>query len=119
MEQKLELIVRRELEISELTIAIDGLEQETAKQKADIVVLESQLQRPFTAPNYCFFKEINIPPNWTVGREALIRIVEGSSFLFSMTIFNRFLSIFSVQNIVQALTIAWRTLVNYQGSNGS
>jgi hypothetical protein len=40
----LELSVRRECEISELAIVIEGLEQETAKQKADIAVLESQLQ---------------------------------------------------------------------------
>jgi hypothetical protein len=37
----LELNVRREREISELTIANEGLEQEIAKQKADIAVLES------------------------------------------------------------------------------
>jgi hypothetical protein len=41
MEQQLELDVRREREISELMIASDGLEQEIAKQKADIAVLES------------------------------------------------------------------------------
>jgi chromosome segregation ATPase len=63
MEQQLELNVRREREISELTIAIEGLEQETPKQKADIAVLESQLQRPFTAPDHRLLKEINIPPN--------------------------------------------------------
>jgi hypothetical protein len=40
MEQHLELNVRRQREINELTIAIDGLEQEIAKQKADIAVLE-------------------------------------------------------------------------------
>jgi hypothetical protein len=90
-----------------LTLAIDELEQEIAKQKADITVLESQLQRPFTAANHSFLKEINIPPNWTVDREALIRIVEGSSFLFSMAIFDRFLSISSVQDIVWALMIAF------------
>jgi predicted RNase H-like nuclease (RuvC/YqgF family) len=39
MEQQLELNVGREREISELTIAIEGLEQEIAKQKADIAVL--------------------------------------------------------------------------------
>jgi hypothetical protein len=60
------------------------LEQEIAKQKADIAVLESQLQRPFTASDHRLLKEIHIPPNWTVDRESLIRIVEGSSFLFSM-----------------------------------
>jgi hypothetical protein len=43
MEQQLELNVRRERDINKLTIAIDGLEQEIAKQKADIAVLESQL----------------------------------------------------------------------------
>jgi hypothetical protein len=43
-----------------------------------------------------------------VDREALIRIVENSSFLFSMTIFDRFLSIASVQDIVRALTIAFK-----------
>jgi hypothetical protein len=59
-----------------LTIAIEGLGQEIAKQKADIAVLESQLQRPFTAPDHRFLKEINISPNWTVDREAPIRIVE-------------------------------------------
>jgi chromosome segregation ATPase len=83
MKQQLELNVRRECEISELTIAIDGLEQEITKQKADIAVLESQLQRPFTAPDRSFLKEINIPPDWTVDREALIQIVECSLFLFS------------------------------------
>jgi predicted dinucleotide-binding enzyme len=41
MQQQLELNVRREREISELTIAIEGLKQEMARQKADIVVLES------------------------------------------------------------------------------
>jgi hypothetical protein len=41
MEQQLELNCRWEREISELTIAIEGLEQEIAKQKADIAVLES------------------------------------------------------------------------------
>jgi chromosome segregation ATPase len=80
MVQRLELNVRREREISELTIAIEGLEQETAKQKADIAVLESQLQRPFTALDHRLLKEINIPPNWTVDREGLIQIVESSSF---------------------------------------
>jgi predicted RNase H-like nuclease (RuvC/YqgF family) len=47
IEEKLELNVRREREINELTIAINGLEQEIAEQKADIAVLESQLQRIF------------------------------------------------------------------------
>jgi hypothetical protein len=107
MEQKLGLNCRREREISELTIAIEGLEQETEKQKADIAVLESQLQRPFTAPDHRLLKEINIPPNWTVDREALIQIVEGSSILFSMAFVNRFLPISSVQDIVWALTIAF------------
>jgi hypothetical protein len=48
------------------------------------------------APDYRLLKEINIPPNWTMDREALIRIVEGSPFLFSIAIFDRFLSISSV-----------------------
>jgi hypothetical protein len=74
MEQQLELNVRRKRGISELMIAIEGLEQEIAKQKADIAVLESQLQRPFTAPDHRLLKEINSPPNWTVDREALIRL---------------------------------------------
>jgi hypothetical protein len=108
MEQQLALNVRREREISELTIVIDGLEQEITKQKADIAVLESQLSRLFTAPDRRFLKEISIPPNWTVDREALIRIVENSPFLFSMAIFDRFLSIASVQDIVWALTIAFK-----------
>jgi hypothetical protein len=68
------LNVRREREISELTIAIEGLESEIAKQKADIAVLESQLQGHFTAPDHRLLKEINIPPNWTADREALIRL---------------------------------------------
>jgi hypothetical protein len=74
MEYQLELNVRREREINELTVAIEALEQEIVKQKADIAVLESQLQRPFTAPDHRLLKEITIPPNWTVDREALIRL---------------------------------------------
>jgi hypothetical protein len=74
MEQQLELNIRREREISELTIAIEGLEQEIAKQKANIVVLESQLERPFIASDHRLLKKINIPPNWTVACEALIRL---------------------------------------------
>jgi hypothetical protein len=72
MEQQLELNIGREREINELTIVIEGSEQEIAKQKADIAVLEPQLQRPFTARNHRLVKEINIPPNWTVDCEALI-----------------------------------------------
>jgi predicted RNase H-like nuclease (RuvC/YqgF family) len=71
MEQQLELNVQLEREISELTIAIEGLEQKITKQKADIALLESQLQWPFTAPDHRLLKEIN-SPNWTVDREALI-----------------------------------------------
>jgi predicted RNase H-like nuclease (RuvC/YqgF family) len=52
MERQLELNIRREREITELTIAIAGLEQEISKQKADIAGLESQLHRRFTAPDY-------------------------------------------------------------------
>jgi predicted RNase H-like nuclease (RuvC/YqgF family) len=63
MEQQLKLNIRREREISELMIVIEGLEQEIAKRKADIAVLESHLQRPFTAPNHRLLNEINIPPN--------------------------------------------------------
>jgi hypothetical protein len=74
MKQQLELNVRREREISELTIVIERLEQEIAKQKDDIAVLESQLQRPFTAPDHRLLKEINVPPNLTVDREELIRL---------------------------------------------
>jgi hypothetical protein len=74
MQYQLELNVWREREISELTTAIEGLEQEIAKQKADIAVLESQLQRPFTTPDHRLLKEINIPSNWTVDREAPIRL---------------------------------------------
>jgi hypothetical protein len=44
MEEQLELNVQRRREISELIIAFEGLEQEIAKQKADIAVLASQLQ---------------------------------------------------------------------------
>jgi hypothetical protein len=80
----LELNVRPEREITELTIAIEGLEQEIAKHKADIAVLESQLQRSFSTPHHRLLKETNVPANWTVDRVALIRIVEGYSFLFSM-----------------------------------
>jgi hypothetical protein len=65
------------------------------------------LQRPFTAPDHSLLKEINILPNWTVDREALIQIVQGSSLLFSIAFFDRFLSISSVQDIVWALTIAF------------
>jgi hypothetical protein len=45
MEWQVELNIQREREITELTIAIAGLEQETSNQKADIAVLESQLQQ--------------------------------------------------------------------------
>jgi hypothetical protein len=50
-----------------------------------------------------------------VDREALIRIVEGSSFLFSMAFFDRLLSISSVQDIVWALTIAFEDFSQFQG----
>jgi hypothetical protein len=40
-------------------------------------------------------------------REALIQIVDDSSFLFSMAFFDRFLSVSSVQDFVWALTIAF------------
>jgi hypothetical protein len=115
IEQQLELNVRRECEISELTIAIEGLEQEITKQIADIAVLESQLQPPFTAPDHRLLKEINIPPNWTVDGEALIRIVECSSFLFSITIFDRFMPISSVQDIDWVLTIAFEDFRQFPG----
>jgi hypothetical protein len=52
----LELNVRREREINELTITVEGLEQEIAKQQADIAVLKSQLQRPFAAPDHHLLK---------------------------------------------------------------
>jgi hypothetical protein len=115
MEQQLELNVRREREISELTIAIDGLEHEIAKQKADIAVLESQLQRPFTAPDHRLVKEINIPPSWTADSEALIRIVASSSFLFSMAFFDHFLFISFVQDMIWALTIAFEDFSQFPG----
>jgi hypothetical protein len=117
MEEQLELNIRLERETSELAIVTERLEQEITKQKADIAVLESQLQRPFTPPNGRLLKEISIPPNWTVDREALIRIVEGSSFLFSMTIIDRFLSISSVQDIVWALTIAFENFSQFPGKD--
>jgi hypothetical protein len=50
-----------------------------------------------------------------VDREAVIRIVEGSSFLSSIAIFDRFLSISSVQDIVWALTIAFEDLSQFPG----
>jgi hypothetical protein len=50
-----------------------------------------------------------------VDREALIRIVEGSSFLFSMAFFDRFLSISSVQDIVWALMIAFEDFNQFPG----
>jgi hypothetical protein len=50
-----------------------------------------------------------------VDREALIQIVEGSSFVFSMAIFDRFLSIYSVQDIVWALTIAFEDCSQFPG----
>jgi hypothetical protein len=52
MERQLELNIQPERKITELTIAIAGLEQEISKQKPDIAVLESQLQRRFTAPDH-------------------------------------------------------------------
>jgi hypothetical protein len=78
MERQLELNIQREREITEPTIVIAGLEQEISKQKADIAVLESQLQRRFTAPGHRPLTAIDIPPNWKLDREALIRIIEGS-----------------------------------------
>jgi hypothetical protein len=48
-------------------------------------------------------------------REALIQIVEGSSFLFSMAFFDRFLSISSVQDIVWALTITFEDFNQFPG----
>jgi hypothetical protein len=115
MEQQLELNCWREREIIELTIAIKGLEQEIAKQKAEIAVLESQLQRPFTAPDHRLLKEISSPPNWSVVGVALIRIGEGSSFLFSIATFDRFLSISSVQDIVWALTMEFEDFSQFPG----
>jgi hypothetical protein len=50
-----------------------------------------------------------------VNREALIRIVDGFSFLFSMAILDRFLSISSVQDIVWALMIAFEVFSQFQG----
>jgi hypothetical protein len=119
MEQQSELSVRREREINELMIAIDALEQEIAKQKADIAGLESQMQRPFTAPDHSFLKEINIPPNWTGDREALIRIVESSSFLFSMAIFDRFGPFLLFKTLSGLSRSHLRTLTNFQGRNGN
>jgi predicted RNase H-like nuclease (RuvC/YqgF family) len=72
MERYLELKIQRECEITELTIAIAGLKQEISKQKADIAVLESQLQRRFTAPDHRLLTAIDIPPNWKLDREALL-----------------------------------------------
>jgi predicted RNase H-like nuclease (RuvC/YqgF family) len=63
MKQQLELNARQEREISELTVAIEGLEQEIAKQKAHIAIIESQLQRPFTLSDHRLLKVINNPPN--------------------------------------------------------
>jgi hypothetical protein len=119
MEQQLELNVRREREISEFTIAIEGLEQEIAKQKADIAVLESQLQRPFTASDHRLLKEINIPPDWTVDREALIRIVEGSSFLFQSPFLIAFCPFLLFKTLPGLSQSHFRTLVNFQGRNGN
>jgi chromosome segregation ATPase len=96
MERQLELNIQRERDVTELTIAIAGLEQEISKQKADITVLESQLQRRFTAPDHRLLTGINIPPNWKLDCHAFIRIAEGSSFLFSMALFDGFLSICTV-----------------------
>jgi hypothetical protein len=50
-----------------------------------------------------------------VDREALIRIVEGSSFLFPMAILDRFLSICSDQDIVWALMIAFDDFNQFPG----
>jgi hypothetical protein len=47
--------------------------------------------------------------------EALIGIVEDSSFLFSMAFFDRLLSIFSAQDIVWALTIAFDDFSQFPG----
>jgi hypothetical protein len=95
----LELNIQRERESTEPTIAIAGLEQEISKQKADIAVLESQLQRRFTAPDHRLLTAIDIHPNWKLDREALIQIVEASSFLFSMALFDEFLSICTVREV--------------------
>jgi hypothetical protein len=59
-ERQLELNIQREREINELTIVIAGLEQEISKQKANIAVLESQLQRRFTAPDHRVLTAIDI-----------------------------------------------------------
>jgi hypothetical protein len=50
-----------------------------------------------------------------VGREAVLRIVEGSSFFFSMAFVDRFLSISAVQDIVWALTIAFEDFSQFPG----
>jgi hypothetical protein len=50
-----------------------------------------------------------------VDREALIRIVKGSSFLFSMAFFDSFLSISFVQDIAWALTIAFEDFNQFPG----
>jgi hypothetical protein len=100
VERQFELNIQRDREITELTIAIAGLEREIAKQKADIAVLESQLQRRFTAPDDRPLTAIDIPPNWKLDRETLIRIVEASSFFFSMALFDGFLSICTVLEVL-------------------
>jgi DNA repair exonuclease SbcCD ATPase subunit len=97
MERQLELNIQRECEITELAIAIAGLEHEMSKHKADMSVLESQLQLRFTAPDHRLLTAINISPNCKLDREALRRIVEASSFLFSMALFDGFLWICTVQ----------------------
>jgi uncharacterized small protein (DUF1192 family) len=63
MERQLELNIQREREITELTTSVAGLEEKISIQKADIAVLESQLQRRFTAPDHRLFTAIDILPN--------------------------------------------------------
>jgi hypothetical protein len=48
-------------------------------------------------------------------REALIQIIEASWFLFSMALFDEFLSICTVQEVLWALTIAFEDFSQFHG----
>jgi hypothetical protein len=92
MERQLELHIQREREITELTIANAGWQQEISKQKADIAVLESQ--RRLTAPDHCLLTGIDNQQigNWIARRSYELSRLPRFSFrwLFLMD-FCRFL----------------------------
>jgi hypothetical protein len=71
------------------------------------------LQHVFCQSDCRLLVGVNIPTNWQLDQDALLKVVHRPSFLFSLAIFDRLFSCSSIQDLIPVLALAFDEFSRY------